>query len=154
MSPWAVVFGGPSPEHEISILTGLQAERVLTRAGEQVVSLYWGPTGAWHLVPNGTEAKDYLEGAPSGSRPLEVRLGSDGGFFVKGRLRSGGAAQLPGAQQLQALVEHPRRNAPTPLFRFPGQLPFCPFNRQPYHVSCIFRSDSSPSFTLHDIVKA
>jgi len=88
MSPWAVVFGGPSPEHEISILTGLQAERVLTRAGEQVVSLYWGPTGAWHLVPNGTEAKDYLGGAPSGSRPLEVRLGSDGGFFVKGRLRS------------------------------------------------------------------
>lgn len=88
MSPWAVVFGGPSPEHEISILTGLQAERVLTRAGEQVLSLYWGATGAWHLVPNGTEAKDYLEGAPSGARPLEVRLGADAGFFAKGRLRT------------------------------------------------------------------
>ncbi|GEN78475.1 D-alanine--D-alanine ligase family protein [Actinotalea fermentans] len=88
MSPWAVVFGGPSPEHEISILTGLQAERVLTRAGEDVLSLYWGPTGAWHLVPTGTEAKDYLEGAPSGAKPVDVRLGADGGFFVKGRLRA------------------------------------------------------------------
>lgn len=88
MSPWAVVFGGPSPEHEISILTGLQAERVLTRAGEDVLSLYWGPTGAWHLVPTGTEAKDYLEGAPSGAKPVDVRLGAEGGFFVKGRLRA------------------------------------------------------------------
>lgn len=88
MSPWAVVFGGPSPEHEISILTGLQAERVLTRAGEDVLSLYWGATGAWHLVPTGTEAKDYLEGAPSGAKSVDVRLGADGGFFVKGRLRA------------------------------------------------------------------
>ncbi|MDO8108174.1 hypothetical protein Q6348_13310 [Isoptericola sp. b441] len=85
---WAVVFGGPSPEHEISILTGLQAERVLTGAGQQVVPLYWSPTGAWFLVPAGTEAKDYLEGAPSGARPVDVRVGADGGLFVKGRLRS------------------------------------------------------------------
>ena len=62
--PWAVVFGGPSPEHEISILTGLQAERVLTSAGQKVVPIYWSPTGEWFRVPDGTEAKDYLEGAP------------------------------------------------------------------------------------------
>lgn len=85
---WAVVFGGPSPEHEISILTGLQAERVLTKAGEQVLPLYWAPTGGWFLVPNGAEAKDFLEGPPSAARPVEVRLGADPGFFVKGRLRS------------------------------------------------------------------
>lgn len=85
---WAVVFGGPSPEHEISILTGLQSERVLTRAGEQVTPLYWAPTGGWFVVPAGTEAKDYLEGAPAGSRPVEIRLGSDPGLFVKGRLRA------------------------------------------------------------------
>jgi len=85
---WAVVFGGPSPEHEISILTGLQAERVLTRAGQQVTSLYWAPTGGWFLVPTGTEAKDYLEGAPSSAKPVEIRLGADPGIFVKGRLRA------------------------------------------------------------------
>ena len=87
-SSWAVVFGGPSPEHEISILTGLQSERVLTRAGESVIPLYWSPTGAWFAVPAGTEARDYLEGAPSGSRPVEIRLGADPGLFVKGRMRS------------------------------------------------------------------
>ena len=43
-APWAVLFGGPSPEHEISILTGLQAERVLTEAGEKVVPIYWAPS--------------------------------------------------------------------------------------------------------------
>lgn len=78
---WAVVFGGPSPEHEISILTGLQAERVLTGSGANVQPIYWAPAGDWWLVPAGTEAKDYLEGAPKGAKQLEVRLGSDGGFF-------------------------------------------------------------------------
>ena len=87
-SSWAVVFGGPSPEHEISILTGLQAERVLARAGHAVTPLYWAPTGGWFVVPSATEAKDYLNGAPSGARPVEVRVGADGGLFVKGRLRS------------------------------------------------------------------
>lgn len=87
-SSWAVVFGGPSPEHEISILTGLQSERVLTRAGEHVTPLYWAPTGGWFVVPLGTEARDYLEGVPSGSKPVEIRLGADPGIFVKGRLRS------------------------------------------------------------------
>jgi len=87
-SRWAVVFGGPSPEHEISILTGLQAERVLTSAGEDVLPLYWAPTGGWFLVPTGTEAKDYLEGAPAGAKPVEVRLGPDAGLYAKGRLRS------------------------------------------------------------------
>ena len=85
---WAVVFGGPSPEHEISILTGLQSERVLTRASQQVVPLYWAPTGGWFVVPSGTEARDYLEGVPAGSKPVDIRLGADPGLFLKGRLRS------------------------------------------------------------------
>jgi D-alanine-D-alanine ligase len=85
---WAVVFGGPSPEHEISILTGLQSERALTRAGQQVTCLYWAPTGGWFLVPNGTEARDYLDGAPSAAKPVEIRVGADPGLFVKGRLRA------------------------------------------------------------------
>ncbi|NTW41439.1 MAG: hypothetical protein HGA44_16435, partial [Cellulomonadaceae bacterium] len=87
-SSWAVVFGGPSPEHEISILTGLQSERVLTRAGHTVTPLYWAPTGGWFVVPAGTEAKDYLQGVPAGAKAVDVRVGADGGLFVKGRLRS------------------------------------------------------------------
>ena len=82
-SPWAVVFGGPSPEHEISILTGLQSERVLTASGEKVTPIYWAPSGEWFLVPSGTEAKDYLEGTPKGSKPIDVRLSGEPGLYVK-----------------------------------------------------------------------
>ena len=89
---WAVVFGGPSPEHEISILTGLQSERVLARAGEDVTALYWAPTGGWFAVPAGTEARDYLQGPPPGARPVEIRLGADPGLFVKGKRRAFDAA--------------------------------------------------------------
>lgn len=93
-SSWAVLFGGPSPEHEISILTGLQSERVLTTSGESVFPIYWSPAGEWFQVPAGTEAKDYLEGVPAGSRPIEVRLSGEAGrsggsgLYVKGRLGS------------------------------------------------------------------
>ena len=73
--PLAVVFGGPSPEHDISILTGLLSERVLRDAGKDVVSLYWTRTGEWVLCPPRSEAKDFLEGAPRGSTRLEVSLG-------------------------------------------------------------------------------
>ena len=82
-SSWAVLFGGPSPEHEISILTGLQAERVLTTAGERVTPIYWSPSGEWFLVPAGSEAKDFIDGVPRGSKPIEVRLSGDSGLYVK-----------------------------------------------------------------------
>jgi D-alanine-D-alanine ligase len=82
-SPWAVLFGGPSPEHEISILTGLQAERVLTSAGESVIPIFWAPSGEWFQVPAATEAKDYLEGVPKGSKPISVEISGEPGLYVK-----------------------------------------------------------------------
>ena len=93
-SPWAVVFGGPSPEHEISILTGLQSERVLTASGEKVVPIYWAPSGEWFLVPNGTEAKDYLQGTPKGAKPIDVRLSGDSGLYIKKKALDISAALL------------------------------------------------------------
>jgi D-alanine-D-alanine ligase len=84
-SPWAVLFGGPSPEHEISILTGLQSERVLTASGESVLPIYWAPNGEWWLVPSATEAKDYLNGVPKGAKAIDVRLSGDTGLYVKKR---------------------------------------------------------------------
>jgi len=93
-SPWAVVFGGPSPEHEISILTGLQSERVLTAAGEKIAPIYWAPSGEWFLVPSGTEAKDYLEGTPKGSKPIDVRLSGDSGLYIKRKALDISAALL------------------------------------------------------------
>ena len=72
----AIVFGGPSPEHDISILTGLLCERVLRGAGHDVAPLYWTRTGDWVLCPAGSEAKDFLEGAPKAGTKLEVSLGA------------------------------------------------------------------------------
>ena len=82
-STWAVVFGGPSPEHEISILTGLQAERVLLEGGDEVVALYAAPNGAWFQIPSRSEAKDFLTGAPSGSKELNFVLSGQPGIYPK-----------------------------------------------------------------------
>ena len=79
-APFAVVFGGPSPEHEISILTGLQAERVLLEGGHDVISLYQAHTGAWWVVPPRSEAKDFLTGAPSGSQEAEIVISGKPGI--------------------------------------------------------------------------
>ena len=83
-----VVFGGPSPEHEISILTGLQCERYLQRTDTKVQGLYWDRSGRWHLVPASSEAKDYLDGAPAKAVELELSLGETPGWSRKKGLRS------------------------------------------------------------------
>jgi len=79
----AVMFGGPSPEHEISILTGLQAERVLRDGGYEVHPLYLAPSGSWYRVPDNTEAKEYVERPPAGAIAVEVKLGESAGLWLK-----------------------------------------------------------------------
>ena len=86
-----IVFGGPSPEHEISVLTGLLSERVLREAGQDVAPIYWTPSGEWVLCPASSEAKDFLEGAPKGGTRLEVTLGAGFALPKKGL---GGAKPL------------------------------------------------------------
>ena len=90
----AIVFGGPSPEHEISILTGLQAERVLTGAGVNVQCVYWAKTEDWYLVPNNLEARDFADQVnfvPAGAKRLELRIGAKkgSGFYLEGGLGGG-----------------------------------------------------------------
>ncbi len=90
MSAVAVVFGGPSPEHDISILTGLQAARALADGGTQVACLYWTKTAEWLQVPVGSEASSFLEPTPPGSSPIDLSV--PGGFQERKRLR--GASPL------------------------------------------------------------
>jgi D-alanine-D-alanine ligase len=91
ISKATVVFGGPSAEHDISILTGLQAERVLAGAGVTVQPVYWSRSDQWFLVPTRTEARDFLGGEPSGSKRLELRIGAKkgSGFYLEGGLGGG-----------------------------------------------------------------
>ena len=48
MAEVAVIFGGPSPEHDVSVLTGLQAARGLTS----------GPGGRRHARPGPVLVQD------------------------------------------------------------------------------------------------
>ncbi|HEC09798.1 MAG TPA: hypothetical protein ENI86_09565 [Acidimicrobiales bacterium] len=85
MTKPAVCFGSPSPEHDISILTGLQAAHALAAAGTDVIALYWAKTGDWYEVPPTSEASDFAEGIPSRAEEVTLRTGSNGGFHRHGR---------------------------------------------------------------------
>jgi D-alanine-D-alanine ligase len=78
----AVIFGGPSPEHDVSILTGLQAVRELT-SSRSVRAIYWTKNGAFVEVPTSLEAKAFADGIPKDAAPLELRSGV--GFVAQGK---------------------------------------------------------------------
>ncbi len=82
MSNLAVVFGGPSPEHDISILTGLQASRTLADAGRSdVMAIYWAKSGAWFAVEPTLEAIDFADGVPRRAKPLRFVAEPGAGFL-------------------------------------------------------------------------
>jgi D-alanine-D-alanine ligase len=80
----AVIFGGPSPEHDISVLTGLQAAHALAHAGRAPTCLYWSKGNDWFEVDATLEAPDFADGPPRKARPLRVVTGTGGGFFGEG----------------------------------------------------------------------
>lgn len=79
-----VLFGGPAPEHDVSILTGLQALHGL-RGQREVTGIYWSKTNFFYAVDSAIEAESFLEGVPRGSSELTLRLGDQGGFYSVGR---------------------------------------------------------------------
>jgi D-alanine-D-alanine ligase len=81
MSRSAVVFGGPSDEHDISILTGLQVARAL----EDIEAIYWTKSGEWYAVDPGLEAADFIDGAPRKGREISFVATPGQGFVVKKR---------------------------------------------------------------------
>jgi D-alanine-D-alanine ligase len=80
----AVIFGGPSPEHDISILSGLQSARALAAAGQDPLAVYWAKTADFYLVPAVLEAADYLTGVPAKAQRLELVARPGGGFVAEG----------------------------------------------------------------------
>ncbi len=81
MAKPAVIFGGPSDEHDISILTGLQ----VTRALGDTHAVYWAKTGDWHLIDSGLEASDFVDGVPRRSLELEFVAAPGRGLILKKR---------------------------------------------------------------------
>lgn len=82
----AVVFGGLSPEHDISILTGLQAARLLRSAGTDTSLIYWTKQARFEGVPADAEAEDFAGPDRAGFTAVEFTV--PGGFVERGRLRS------------------------------------------------------------------
>ena len=66
-----VIFGGPSPEHDISVLTGLQAVRALGDA----LAIYWSKTGELFEVDADLEGADFARGDPPKARPARLVAG-------------------------------------------------------------------------------
>ena len=83
MSKPVVLFGGPSPEHDISILTGLQAARALINDGVDLDAIYWSKTQEWFLVDPNSEASDFAQGVPAKAKPLKFVAEPGGGFLLK-----------------------------------------------------------------------
>jgi D-alanine-D-alanine ligase len=84
VSDIAVIFGGPSPEHDVSVLTGLQAAHELQRAGHAVQALYWSKSAEWFSVDAALEASAFIDGIPKGAQALRLVLGAGGGFEGSG----------------------------------------------------------------------
>jgi D-alanine-D-alanine ligase len=81
----AVIFGGPSPEHDVSVLTGLQAARALEKGYDSPTGIYWSKNGDFSKVPISLEAPAFADTPPE-ARPLALELGPNGGFReTKGR---------------------------------------------------------------------
>ena len=75
-----VIFGGPSPEHDVSILTGLLAARALGETQHSVTSLYWSKAGDWYVVPVDSEGSDFVEGVPAKADKVRFVADPAGGF--------------------------------------------------------------------------
>jgi D-alanine-D-alanine ligase len=73
----AVIFGGPSPEHDVSVLTGLQAARTLLQARQDVDAIYWAKTADFFAVDADLEAEAFLDGVPRGARELRLVMARD-----------------------------------------------------------------------------
>lgn len=77
-----VVFGGPSVEHDVSIITAQQAMAVLSER-HAVIPLYVGKDGRWWTGEELREVSAFTQSPPRGARPVQLRLGSPDAPFVE-----------------------------------------------------------------------
>jgi len=78
----AVIFGGPSDEHDISILTGLQSSRILSNK-YNILNIYWTKDNKWYLVDKNLESIDFLDNDKVLKKELTIKYASNAGFYFK-----------------------------------------------------------------------
>ncbi len=67
-----VVFGGPSVEHDVSIITAQQAMAVLSER-HTVIPLYVGKDGRWWTGEELREVSAFTQSPPAQTLGMEVR---------------------------------------------------------------------------------
>jgi len=77
-----VIIGGPSPEHDISILTGLQAGRVLEEK-HKISIIYWSKDNKWYLNSEDLEGEDFLDTKKVTKNSIKIQFNDDSGFYLK-----------------------------------------------------------------------
>jgi len=70
----AVFLGGRSPEHDVSVITGLQALKAIDQERFVGFPVYVDPRGAWFVGDALAERRNYLPDARNASELTEVRL--------------------------------------------------------------------------------
>jgi D-alanine-D-alanine ligase len=77
----ALFFGGRSPEHDVSVVTGLQALAALDQSRFDALVVYITPLGDWLVGPGLEERRNYLPDAQLRAKLTEVTLdiGAGGG---------------------------------------------------------------------------
>jgi D-alanine-D-alanine ligase len=80
----AVFLGGRSPEHDVSVVTGLQALQALDQARFDAFVVYVTPQGDWLVGPGLEDRRNYLPDAAFRAKLAEVTLdvGAGGGRLV------------------------------------------------------------------------
>src|SRR3954452_16066939 len=94
----AVLFGGPSVEHDVSIISAQQLMAVMEPRHEPV-PVYLARDGRWWTGDALREIGAFGQEAPAGAEPCELRLGRDGAPFA-----SPGGSRFKGDRDLQVDV--------------------------------------------------
>jgi D-alanine-D-alanine ligase len=77
----AVLFGGPSVEHDVSIISAQQLMAVMEPRHEPI-PVYLARDGRWWTGDALREIGSFGRDAPAGAEPCELRLGRDGAPFA------------------------------------------------------------------------
>jgi D-alanine-D-alanine ligase len=91
----AVLFGGPSVEHDVSIISAQQLMAAMEPKHEPI-PIYLARDGRWWTGDALREIGSYGGDAPSGAEPVELRLGRDGAPFA-----APGGSRFKGDRDLQ-----------------------------------------------------
>jgi len=83
--PVIVAFGGVSPEHEVSVLTGIQALSALEDSSYNTIPLYISKSGKWFTGENLRDLKNYenLSSLTSDATPCVLTHRADGTAVIK-----------------------------------------------------------------------